>query len=57
MSFNGIERIPVEGFYSEVLLNPLEKQFYLPPLFVELSNLKRRELEVIGEKDETGARL
>src|SRR5260370_20953140 len=42
----------VEGFDAQVLLDPLEEQFYLPALFVDLRDGKSRQIEVIGQEDE-----
>ena len=36
----------------EVLLEPFEQQFDVPALFVELCNLDRRPLQVVGEQIE-----
>ena len=43
---------PVEGFDTQVLLDPLEKELHLPPRLVPLSNGERRQREVVGEEHE-----
>ncbi|GEM_PF-4439275 len=39
-----------ESFDSQVLLDPFEKQFYLPPAFVELSNSQGGQKKVVGQE-------
>ena len=36
-----------KGFYLEILLNPLEEQFYLPSGFINLGNSGGREIKVV----------
>ena len=44
---DGILRFPPEAFDLKVLLNPLEKQFHLPAIFVKQSNVLCTEEEII----------
>ncbi len=37
-------------FDPQVLLDPFEKQFHLPPRFVDLGNGKCGQYEIVGEK-------
>src|SRR5215472_14354836 len=43
----------VEGFDSQMLFDPFEKQFDLPTAAVELSNGQRRFGEVVGQEDKS----
>ena len=36
----------------QMLLQPLEEELYLPPVLVEIGNLKRRQVEGIGKERE-----
>ena len=42
---------------AQVLLDPLEKEFYLPPAFVKRSNRERGQRGVVGQKHQRLARL
>src|SRR5215472_2709344 len=46
-----------EGFDSEVLLDPFEEQFNLPPLLIELGDAQGWQIEVIGEEDQAAQLL
>jgi hypothetical protein len=39
---------PVKGLNFQVLLDPLEKEFYLPAAAVELSYLQGRQVQAVG---------
>ncbi len=41
----------------EVLLDPLEEEFHLPTLFVQLRNRQGLQVQVIGEEDQGFTRL
>jgi len=38
---------------AKMWFDPFEKQFDLPPATMRLSNGQRRQLEVVGQKDQT----
>ena len=40
-----------------MLLDPLEKQFYLPATLVQLGNGQGRKRKVVGQKDEQNFRF
>jgi hypothetical protein len=42
----------VEGFDSQVLFDPLEKEFDLPPAFVNRCDCQRRQIKVVRQKDQ-----
>ena len=48
-----VGRGPVEGFDSKVLLYPFEKQFYLPPRLVQVSNNECWKHKVVGNEGQT----
>ena len=50
LCFDGILRCSVKGLDPEVLLDPLEEQFYLPACLVDLRYCPGIDLEVVGEK-------
>jgi hypothetical protein len=52
LGFDGIFRIPEKDFNTQVLLDPFEEKFDLPPLPVKLGNGEGLKLEVVGEKDQ-----
>ena len=52
LSFDGILAISVEGLDSQVLLDPFEKQFYLPARLVEQADGEGGQVEVVGEETE-----
>ena len=45
---DGILRFSPEGLNSEVLLNPLEEQFNLPPIPIKQCNVLCRKKEIVG---------
>jgi len=47
----GVRAIAPEGLDLEVLFDPLEEQFYLPSVFIELCDFQWRKIEVVGQKD------
>jgi hypothetical protein len=50
LSFDGIIRIAKERLNVQVLLNPPEKQFDLPTLFIKLGNAECLEFKVVGQE-------
>ena len=52
-----VDRCAVEGLDSQVLFDPLEEQFDLPSLVVQLGDHQCRQREVVGQEDESLARL
>src|SRR5438034_532651 len=50
LGLHGVVAGPIKRLDSQVLLDPFEKQFYLPTAFVDLGDLQCRQLEVIGEE-------
>jgi hypothetical protein len=42
---------------AEVLLDPLEEQLHLPTTFVHRSDCQRRQCRVVGQKDQSLARV
>jgi hypothetical protein len=50
VSFHRVLRGTEESLDLQMLLEPLEEQFYLPTTAMKLSDGKRRQLEVVGEK-------
>lgn len=52
LGLHGIVGSSVESFDSQVLFDPLEKEFDVPAAFVEVWNRQRWKIEVVGEKDE-----
>ncbi len=50
LRLHGVLAGTVECLDSEVLLDPLEEQFYLPSRFVDLRNGECRKRKVVGEK-------
>ena len=53
LSANCVLRASVEGFDAKVLLEPFEKQLYLPALLIQLGDEQRTQTEVIGQEDQT----
>ena len=56
----GLQRIGAGAelvFDTERILNPLEKEFYLPTALAELRHSESRDLQVICEDDEMFDRL
>ena len=47
---NGILGGPVEGLDSQVLLDPLEEQLYLPPAFVEEGDTEGWKGEIVRQE-------
>lgn len=50
LGFHGVLREPVEGFDSQVLLDPFEKEFDLPARFVDLRDNHSVDGEVVGDE-------
>ena len=48
----GIGRLSIEGLDLEMVLDPLEEQFDLPALAVDLGDCGCRQGQMIGQKDE-----
>ena len=46
----GIDRVVKEMLDGQVLLEPLEEQFYLPAVFVDRGNRQCRHFVKVGEK-------
>ena len=44
--------LPPEFLDFQMLLQPLEEELYLPPVLIEVGNLKRGQMEGIGEERE-----
>lgn len=53
LSPHGVLRGSVEGFDAQVLLDPLEEEFDLPPPLVDGGDCKRRQIEVVGQEDQS----
>ena len=53
LSFHRIFGSAVEGFDPQMLFDPLEEDFDLPPAFVEFRNGGGRQGEMVGKKDES----
>lgn len=53
LSSNGVLGGTIEGFDTQVLLNPLEEKFDLPTPFIDGSNCQCRQIEVIGQEDQS----
>jgi hypothetical protein len=47
----------IEGFDSEMLFYPFEKQFHLSSKLVQLGHGQSRKFEIVCEKDETLSRF
>ena len=50
LSLHGVVTGPIKRLDSQVLLDPLEKQFRLLTAFIDLGDHQSRQLEVIGEE-------
>ncbi len=50
LSHDGIQRGAQEGFHLEVLFDPLEEAFHLPPALVQTSDGAGRPLEIVGQE-------
>jgi len=48
LSFDGILIRAIKRFDSQVLFDPFEKQFDLPARFVQRSDRRDRQVEVVG---------
>ena len=53
LSFDRILGSAIEGFDPQMLFDPLEEDFDLPPAFVEFRNGGGRQGEMVGKKDES----
>lgn len=49
---DGIVCFAPEFFDLQMLLQPLEEELYLPPVLIEVGNLKRGQMKGIGEERE-----
>ena len=54
---HGVSAGAIECFDAQVLLDPFEEEFDLPPALIDGGDLNCRELEVVGQKDETLSRF
>ena len=54
---DSVLRLSPEPLDLEVLLDPLEKKFHLPPIFIEKGNVFCTEIEVVRVVDETAVQL
>ena len=52
LCFYRILRGAVKGLDPQMLLDPFEKEFYVPPTSVELRNGFCRKRKIVGKKDE-----
>lgn len=52
LRLDGVERVAEEMFDRQVLLDPLEKDFDLPALAINLGDGEGRQVEAIGQEDE-----
>src|SRR5882672_2179308 len=57
LSFHRILRCTVERLDAQMLLDPLEKQLYLPAQSVELADADRWQTEMIGQEHQAFARV
>ena len=55
LGLHGILGGAIESLDSEMLLDPFEEQFDLPPAFVQLCDGQGRQDEVVGQEDKTFA--
>jgi len=53
LGLHGVLAGAIEGFDSEVLLDPFEEQFHLPAGLVDQSNGECRERKVVGREFES----
>lgn len=54
---NGTFRVTPEGFDMEMLLNPLEKEFHLPSVFVEHGHIFSLDFESISDVCECSSKI
>lgn len=54
---HGVVTGAVEGFDSEVLLDPFEEKFDLPAALVDGCNRQRRKFEIVGQKNQAFVRF
>ena len=54
---NSVFGFSPKTFDLEMLLNPFEEQFHLPPVFIEQGNVLSTEVEVVGIVDETSMKF
>jgi len=54
---HGVGAGAIKGFDAQMLLDPFEEQFDLPPVPIQLSDGQRRHGEVVGQEDEGFAGL
>ena len=57
LRFHGIGRSSIKGFDTKMLLDPFEEQFDLPPASVKLSDGQRRLGHVVGQENQSLARI
>ena len=53
LSFDSIVAGPIERFDAQVLLDPFEEEFDLPPATIEIGNVPSRESEVVGQQHQS----
>ena len=53
LSLDGIGGGSKEPLNPQMLLDPLEEQFNLPPLVIDRCHVEGRYLEIIGQEDES----
>ena len=49
-----VSRVPDECLYLKILFDPTEEDFYLPAVFVDVSNSFRRQFEIVRKKNIMG---
>jgi hypothetical protein len=57
LRLHGILRSTVEGFDTQVLLDPFEEQFHLPAALVKFGDRQRVQDKVVGDKDQAFSRF
>ena len=57
LGLHRVVRVAVEGFDSQMLLDPFEEQFDLPTTAVELRDRERRQDEVVRQEPQLAAML
>ena len=57
LSLHGVFRCAVKGLDVQVLFDPFEEEFDLPPTPVKLSDDQRRLVEVVREKSQSSSTL
>ena len=57
LRLHGVRRSPIKRLDSQMLLDPSEKQFDLPPTSVDVRDRHRRQVEIVAQEDESLARF